>query len=104
MSHRSHCKRGHERTEENTYIDPRNGARVCRACRNDSKREWARKQRAAAAPKPRAPRRIAPAAKVEPIEKIPAGWSKPSGDARLAAAASHFAELVAVYHATRAAA
>lgn len=104
MSHRSHCKRGHERTEENIYIDPRNGARVCRACRNDSKREWARKQRAAAAPKPRAPRRIAPAAKAGPIEKMPAGWSKPSGDARLAEAASHFAELVAAHHATRGAA
>lgn len=101
MSRRTHCKRGHERTEENVYLEPRSGARVCRVCRNDRKREWARKQRAAAAPKPRAPRKITPAAKAEPVEKVPAGWDKPSGDARLAEAASRFAERVAAFHSTR---
>lgn len=28
----THCGRGHERTPENTYIDP-SGDRACRACR-----------------------------------------------------------------------
>ena len=29
---KTHCIRGHEFTDENTYVDPR-GWRVCRACR-----------------------------------------------------------------------
>jgi len=29
---KTHCKRGHEFTPENTYINPRNGARWCRPC------------------------------------------------------------------------
>lgn len=28
----THCKRGHEFTEDNTYINPTTGARICRAC------------------------------------------------------------------------
>lgn len=30
---RTHCKWGHELTEANTYITPREGWRVCRACK-----------------------------------------------------------------------
>lgn len=30
---KTHCKRGHEYTPENTHIDARSGARLCRACR-----------------------------------------------------------------------
>lgn len=29
----THCRRGHPLTEENVYVTPSNGARVCRACR-----------------------------------------------------------------------
>ena len=36
---KTHCKDGHEFTEENTYISPTNGQRVCRTCR----REWKRR-------------------------------------------------------------
>lgn len=28
----THCKRGHEYTPDNTYISPKDGSRVCRAC------------------------------------------------------------------------
>ncbi len=31
----THCKRGHERTPENIYVQP-NGARACRVCRADA--------------------------------------------------------------------
>lgn len=34
---KTHCKRGHEFTPENTYT-PRSGARICRACRKDYQR------------------------------------------------------------------
>lgn len=34
LSSRTHCKHGHEYTEENTYLEPR-GGRVCRICRVD---------------------------------------------------------------------
>lgn len=30
---RNQCARGHDYTPENTYINPRTGARYCRACR-----------------------------------------------------------------------
>lgn len=36
-SFKTHCKQGHEFTEENTYMNP-SGSRACRACRRD----WAR--------------------------------------------------------------
>jgi len=29
----THCKRNHEFTEENTYVTPRDGFRVCKQCR-----------------------------------------------------------------------
>lgn len=46
-----YCRRGHPRTEENTYWD--RGARTCRACRNERKRDWARAARGKApSPKP----------------------------------------------------
>lgn len=35
----SECKRGHLRTQENTYVSPK-GALVCRDCRSISQREW----------------------------------------------------------------
>lgn len=28
----THCKHGHERTEDNTWINPKTGFRVCRVC------------------------------------------------------------------------
>jgi hypothetical protein len=37
----THCKNGHEFTLENTYINPTDGARVCRTCRS----AWARKKK-----------------------------------------------------------
>lgn len=37
---RTHCRRGHELTEENIYRRP-NGRRSCRTCRRSSKRRWA---------------------------------------------------------------
>lgn len=68
MSHRTHCKRGHERTEENIYVESRSGARLCRVCRNERKREWAKSHRPA--PAEREPRtRKAPATAPErPID------------------------------------
>ena len=61
------CKRGHERTDANVYIEPRSGARLCRICRNERKAEWARANRNPA--KPRASRaKGSPAAKARPIE------------------------------------
>lgn len=57
----THCKRGHERTEENIYVEPRSGARLCRVCRNERKAEWARSNRPAPAErKPRARKAPAP--------------------------------------------
>lgn len=46
----THCKRGHERTEANTYLD--RGARTCLACRNERKRLWAQAQRTGKAGRP----------------------------------------------------
>jgi hypothetical protein len=31
---KTHCKRGHEFTPENTYVKPGGGARACRVCHN----------------------------------------------------------------------
>lgn len=36
---KTHCKRGHEFTAENTYIDKR-GSRICRECVNAKGRAW----------------------------------------------------------------
>lgn len=42
---KTHCKRGHEFTPENTYIQPSNGGRVCVACaRSDEGRAKARER------------------------------------------------------------
>lgn len=41
----THCKRGHEFTEENTYLRKDTGARQCRACKTERKRAWDLKQR-----------------------------------------------------------
>lgn len=35
MSSKTHCKRGHEFTPENTWISPTSGGRTCRACRRE---------------------------------------------------------------------
>lgn len=32
LAYRTHCKRGHEFTEANTYVIPTTGSRVCREC------------------------------------------------------------------------
>lgn len=42
------CKRGHEFTPENTYIN--DGRRVCIACRREYKREWRNRRRALSLP------------------------------------------------------
>lgn len=39
----SHCKRGHEFTTANTYINATSGARVCRSCVAGHRAEWQRK-------------------------------------------------------------
>lgn len=41
---KTHCPRGHEYNEKNTYIDP-DGARRCRPCGNITKKEWIEKRR-----------------------------------------------------------
>ena len=44
----THCKRGHERTEVNTYSYQRPNGRVdkdCRKCRDDRKKAWDKEQR-----------------------------------------------------------
>jgi len=42
---KTHCKNGHEYTEENIYVDPR-GNRQCRECRRDSVRRSQAKKKA----------------------------------------------------------
>jgi hypothetical protein len=39
-SHRTHCVRGHEFTEENTRRKPGNGHRVCKECMRMHLRNW----------------------------------------------------------------
>lgn len=41
---RGHCSRGHEFTEENTYLNPR-GERQCRTCRAESTRRYREENR-----------------------------------------------------------
>lgn len=36
----THCKRGHEFNNQNTYISPSNGQRQCRICRRNVRRAW----------------------------------------------------------------
>jgi hypothetical protein len=35
---KTHCKYGHKYTPENTYVNPTNGSRQCRACKNERRR------------------------------------------------------------------
>lgn len=42
---KTHCKRGHEFTEENTYINATSGNRQCRACHRAYSNEKNRRQR-----------------------------------------------------------
>ncbi len=47
---KTHCPRGHEYTPENTYIQPSNGSRICRTCREDvfkprARERWRERQR-----------------------------------------------------------
>ena len=41
----THCKRGHEFTEENTYHQKGKNSRICRACRRVKIRDWKRRKR-----------------------------------------------------------
>jgi hypothetical protein len=45
---RTQCPRGHEYTSENTYLNPRTGARSCKQCRRERNRQASRKGREAA--------------------------------------------------------
>lgn len=45
---KTHCKRGHEFTPENTNRHSSSGARVCRACVRDRQRDYSRARRAKA--------------------------------------------------------
>jgi hypothetical protein len=49
---RTHCRRGHEYTPENTWIDGR-GSRNCRECMRANSRVWKRANRKPAAPRVR---------------------------------------------------
>lgn len=37
---KTHCKRGHEFTEENTYRHPKRGTRHCRKCQSERHQQW----------------------------------------------------------------
>ena len=76
MSNKTHCRRGHERTPENTRISTR-GARECRICRNESKRSWAQRERLQNARPART--KAAPTPKKESgarPDSLPKGWLK----------------------------
>lgn len=45
----THCPRGHEYNDENTYYDRRRNKRQCRACGREAQREYQRRKRAAEA-------------------------------------------------------
>lgn len=42
---KTHCPFGHAYDAENTYINPRGGGRICRACRRRRNKEWAAKNK-----------------------------------------------------------
>lgn len=46
LANRTHCNRGHEFSDANTYINPCSGQRVCRECRRNYIREYSRRWRA----------------------------------------------------------
>lgn len=45
---KTHCKRGHEFTDANTYVSKK-GSRGCRTCRNINGAEWTKRQKGVAA-------------------------------------------------------
>lgn len=51
----THCRRGHEMTEENTYTVPATGARACRRCSRVSKAHYKAKTRRPPAPRAATP-------------------------------------------------
>ena len=46
---KTHCPQGHEYTPENTYVYPKTGGRVCRACNRERQRKSYRARKLAAA-------------------------------------------------------
>ena len=42
---KTHCVRGHEYTEENSYINPQTGARKCRTCEKERFRNYRKKKK-----------------------------------------------------------
>lgn len=43
---KTHCKRGHEFTPENTYTNPTRGHRNCRTCKRQLQIDWISKRKA----------------------------------------------------------
>lgn len=46
QSGKTRCRNGHEYSDENTYINPKTGERVCRTCRYDNLMRWKAGQKA----------------------------------------------------------
>jgi hypothetical protein len=42
QARKTHCPQGHEYTEENTYINPASGGRMCRTCLRSHQDKWKR--------------------------------------------------------------
>ena len=42
---KTHCMNGHPFDDDNTYVNPSTGSRVCRVCYREYLREWKRKNR-----------------------------------------------------------
>jgi hypothetical protein len=45
---RTHCPKGHPYDEENTYINPKNGGRMCRICRREAVLAWKERNKSTA--------------------------------------------------------
>jgi len=43
---KTHCKRGHEFSDENVYVTPKNGERTCRECQRARKRKYLQAKKA----------------------------------------------------------